>query len=261
MYIYNVYILKRNKEGFMATTITKKYQAKVANANSRGIPISLTLEEFRRLLELSDVCDYTGIKFDNAKHRKSIERVNDSEGYHSYNCCVVSQRVNQLKDTFFDKNTKNSISPEELELINRIDTTLKSKTREELVSKYLIKDFTNREQSSGIKTKTRGIGDIMELHNKTEIEYVTFYQCMYEKDNTFIVDFSKFKSLCKRKTCSITRRPFIGEGSSRPVLIKINNEQPWSNDNIQIVCSIVKGVLESGITDKELTRIANHLGE
>lgn len=80
MYIYNVYILKRNKEGFMATTITKKYQAKVANAKSRGIPISLTLEQFKRLIELSDTCDYTGIKFDDNRHVKSIERVDDNDG-------------------------------------------------------------------------------------------------------------------------------------------------------------------------------------
>lgn len=186
-------------------------------------------------------------------------------GYHAHNCCVVSKRVNQLKDTFFDKGSKNSITADELELINKIGETLKNKTREELVSKYLIKDLTSKVSTDivqPVKVKEqKDIGDFMELHNRTEIEYITFYQVMYEKDNTFLVDFSKFKSLCRRKTCSITRRPFVGEGSSRPVLIKIDNEQPWSNDNIQIVCSIVKGVLESGITGKELSKLANHLGE
>lgn len=240
----------------MATTMQAKYNKKRQNAKTRNIDFSLTFVEYRSLVTRSDVCDYTGIQFDSTVHIRSIERINDKEGYHADNCCVVSRRVNQLKDTFFDKDIKNSITRDELELVTKIGETLKTKTREQLTAKYLV-DIKQEEEVPVTEVK-KVKHPVVAREDRKEIDYVNMYQGMHDKDNTFNISFAKFKALHKRKTCSITRLTFE-DGQKYGVICKKDSSQPWSDKNVHIVCRIVLTMLHSGMEAKVFHDVANFL--
>jgi hypothetical protein len=241
-----------------AKSMTSKYNAKKKNAKDRGIPFTLTIKEYKSLLENSDICDYTGIKFDSNVHSKSIERMNDNLGYQADNVIVVSRRVNSLKDGYIDKkNGGHKLTVQDLELIKKTQETLDTKTPEQLTAKYRI-----------------GLGEGINMTNNTDkkhsealtddkvvnpdIALATSYLTQCERIQGFMVTIDKYKKLINKKTCTVTGRTFDKDyNHTKPQLIKKDQEKEWTNDNTIVVLNIVKNLVISGLSSKEINKIAD----
>lgn len=89
--------------------VAKKYANKVASSNERGVPFSLTLAQFRKLLTRR-FCAYTGVPMTiHQGHNNSpkgnnltIERISNSKGYVVDNVVAVCADANSLKSVLED---------------------------------------------------------------------------------------------------------------------------------------------------------------
>jgi hypothetical protein len=73
------------------------------NANRRGIPFTLTVDDIEWLLTLSPICAISGIPlslFRCNPHRVSVDRIDSSKGYTQENIQLVSATVNYMKQEF-----------------------------------------------------------------------------------------------------------------------------------------------------------------
>lgn len=76
------------------------YCNKKNNAKKRGIPFTLTLDEFKKLKD-TDVCQYTGLVLNDKnkgnKKDRTLERIDNTKGYITGNVITASDFANNLK--------------------------------------------------------------------------------------------------------------------------------------------------------------------
>ena len=232
-----------------------KLEAKRLNAKKRKIDFSLTKEQYMNLHKNSTVCDYTGIDFDNGVHSKSIERIDDKDGYHVHNCCVVSARVNVLKDAFVDKMHKCSLSPSEFELLDKIKYTLENNTREQLTAKYREVTISNI-----IKEKTiMSYSDNQQVN--ADINLARGYIKFSEGKEDFNLSLLAFKKLSTRKTCSITGKTFVNNNNSdlaRRTICMVDPTLGWADTNVYSICQLAYIIKTyNNFNSKELIKLSD----
>lgn len=230
------------------TSWIKRYETKKKSSKQRGIEFSLTKEEFMNLHKMATVCDYTGIAFDNGLHQKSIERIDDTKGYHTWNTCVVSARVNVLKDSFVDKMKKCSLLPEELPLLEKIRHTLNTKTPEQLTAKYRITGETKMNQES-----------IVNKPSNSDITLAQAYVKFAEGKKEMQLSFPEFKKLYVRKTCAVTGKTFSRSHElTKKQIVRIDTSKGWTSDNVRALTLFAHGMLSEGLfSKKEITKLVD----
>lgn len=233
----------------MGATVSKLYRNKRDNATKRDISFDLTFDQFlvyhKEMRE--GYCDYTGVKL--ASNKGSIERVDKNKGYHVDNCCVVTQRINHLKDVIIDEGRECvNATPKELEHIENVrrkiasgfDFTLKYKQRLGLLSN----EYSNTSVSEG---------KVMVENNEVnvDVEIAKSYLKFCENNN---VSFSAYKKAYTRSTCAITKRKFEDNGYFSKVITS-RDGGTVTDKNITAVVSVVAHVLKSGLSAKEIANI------
>ena len=106
----------------------ERYNTKVKSCKERMIQFDLSLAEWTALLNMqyTETCAYTNQKFKNQKDKfPTVERINDNIGYTKNNVCLVTSRVNSLKNdyVFLGKSTK-GLNSTELGYVHRIKKVL-----------------------------------------------------------------------------------------------------------------------------------------
>lgn len=131
----------------------RRLVAKQRNAESRGIPCTLTMEDMFMLgakLLGHGCCDYTNLAFsvtlasDNTENASSnpryptLERIDDKKGYERGNMCVVMLRANQLKDKLVDKMSSLSLVDQlDREIVQAMILHMSKEHLEQLKTKYI----------------------------------------------------------------------------------------------------------------------------
>jgi hypothetical protein len=94
--------------------IAKLYHSKKNSSKKRGIDFDLTLDEFKKLREIT-TCFYTGeeLIFSQTPQPNSwsLDRVDNILGYTYSNVVVCSHRANLEKSTSFDEARKRILDP------------------------------------------------------------------------------------------------------------------------------------------------------
>lgn len=80
----------------------KKFLSIKANAASRGIEFTLTLNDVKSLLKRK-TCYFTKVRFDGGMNRRSIDRLDHTKGYTKDNTVACTIRINQIKASLFEK--------------------------------------------------------------------------------------------------------------------------------------------------------------
>lgn len=225
----------------MKISAAKYNRKKKSTLSKRNCGFELTYEEFRTIYEKATTCDYTGVEFSDkdTSLMPSLERVDKTLPYRKDNCIIVTALANQIKDIVEEGTGK--VRLEHQPFLEAIQKTLKNKTREELVSKYFPKAELN-------KKDTPAMNDVTIAKN-----YVKYA----EKENSFNVSFSKFKSKFVRKTCEVTGKVFDKDNHyTSSSIIKKDYSSDWSDDNIQVVCMMVANILKNELfSGKELEKL------
>lgn len=229
-------------------TVSKLYRNKRESSERRGIAFELTYPQFVVYYEemRGGYCDYTGEKLHN---HGSIERVDKNKGYHVDNCCVVTQRINHLKDVIIDEGRECvNATPKELEHIENVrrkiasgfDFTLKYKQRLGLLG--------NEHSNTSISE-----GKVMMENNEIngDVEIAKSYLKFCENNN---VSFNAYKKAYTRSTCAITKRKFEANGYFYKVITS-RDGGIVTDKNITAVVSVVAHVLKSGLLAKEVANI------
>lgn len=121
------------------------------DAIERGLEFNLTMADIYMMSEKlmsRGNCDYSGLPLrkqsaadnNSIRYTPSIERIDDKKGYIRGNCCVVMQRVNQLKDVLWDKEVNTTLSSVDHEFIRPMMDTMTTDYLESLKNKY-VPDF------------------------------------------------------------------------------------------------------------------------
>lgn len=230
----------------MKVTLAKYNRKKKSTLLKRNCGFELTFEEFKTIYEKATTCDYTGVTFSNKNPNltPSLERVDKTLPYRKDNCIIVTTIANQIKDVVEEGTGR--IKLEHQEVLQAIQTTLKSKTREELVSKYF-----PAENELIIKEET-----VM-----NDVVIAKSYVSYAEKEDNFNVSLSKFKSKYIRKTCEITGKVFGKDNHyTTATITKKDHSQDWSDENIQVVCKMVDNVLKNDIfSGKEMMKLSQFI--
>lgn len=236
----------------MATSITQKYKRKKENTKKlRNVGFELTLEQFRNLVTRADTCDYTGIVFESTGFNSaSIERIDKHKPYHVDNCCMVTVRVNQLKDAI-EEGDEGKLKIEDLDIIDKIKDTLNSKSPEELTRKY--RDAGAEEVVVVKQTvEDKVMGSTEDLTNMDVIIAQAYIKFSQTSKGT--VSFSKYKKLYNKKKCDWSGKVF--DESNHYIsksFCKKNLSLPFCDDNILVVCKSLQIIKENSLfTDKEI---------
>lgn len=88
--------------------IARKLLSIYDNADRRGIDCTLSFAHLKRLSQRK-TCYYTGRKFDDQHNKRSLERVDNNDGYHDYNTVYVCKQANRLKDNMSLKELDNMV--------------------------------------------------------------------------------------------------------------------------------------------------------
>ena len=78
--------------------LAKKLVGLHDSADSRGIHFDMSFAHLKRIMRRK-TCYYTGTKLQKSgENKRSIERVNNDEGYTDSNTVVVTKRINTIKN-------------------------------------------------------------------------------------------------------------------------------------------------------------------
>lgn len=100
--------------------LATRYLNKLKNAESRGIPFELTIDEYDKICS-GTRCYYTGKRFSddqNSATYKTLDRKDASKGYTKENTVVCCHGINQLKNALFERNSDNNISLTKKQLLS-----------------------------------------------------------------------------------------------------------------------------------------------
>lgn len=233
----------------MSEAYRKKYnKKKLKTLKERKVGWELTLQQFSVLYEKSTVCDYTGVKFNSSSPElhKSIERIDKNLPYRADNCCVVTHKVNQLKDMLEDNCGR--VKVEDMELIAKIKNTLKTKTRQSLINKYFPDIKVGEHKMTPVKENLKNTSEDLEIAKK--------FIGLHEHIPDLCISFNHYKKLYKRKTCQITRKDF---DKDKRIYYRKDGNKPWTDDNVMVVCNTVYMIMESGLTVKQIERVCSYV--
>lgn len=229
----------------MAKTLLQKYNEKKEHTLRRRPKVGflLSLEEYSNLIRKSTVCDYTGEPF-TAKNGRSIERIDNTLPYQVDNCCCVSIKANQLKDVI-DNDVVCELTTEDLRTIEKIEHTLKTKTRFELAAKY-----NDLEATPSYRLKE-------ESEKVSEVELAKGFIQFHEENSDMELSFKAYAKLVKRKTCMWSGKVFttIGGRYTQKTFTKKDQTLPHSDGNTIVVCLVLSTVVCNNLsTTKQLTK-------
>jgi hypothetical protein len=245
-----------------------KYGNKKRNALQRGIPFTLTKEDFDRLQERSLTCDYTGVEFSEYLV-KSVERIDNKKGYTVDNCCIVLEEVNKIKGKYLEVNRKPPEDPRVRGILNTIKRTLKEKTREELTYKYRISDeeytkMSNQtltlnkttEESTTGNTKGETIKDPCTSDLSIAKQYIDWVGNDEERAS---VSLATYKRELLRKSCKLSGVKLDNsDWYHQSCFVKLNKNKPFSNSNIARVSNIAKGMLEANLSKSNIKKVLTY---
>lgn len=244
--------------------LRKRYNKKRKQTlDNRNVGWELSFEEYKTLLTKSDKCDYTGEEFSltDVANFKSIERIDKTLPYVKDNCCMVLNHVNYLKDVI-EEGHEESLKIKDLGYIQKIKNTLENNTRLQLAGKYfpeLLNKNLTQEETTMSKEINLEENHLMETHLDLSIANSYIDRC--KNIQGFNISFNKYKQKYLKKTCDITGRTFNqGQQPTKKVFIKIDENKAWQDDNVRVVCNIVKTIIEHKLfTEKELSKLVKEL--
>lgn len=242
----------------------KKYQKKKQQTlKNRNCGFELTFKEYTNLIERSTICDYTQVEFTKEGLTvPSIERIDASLPYHVDNCCMITIKANQLKNSI-DTGAEDTIIIRDLELLNKIKYTLANKSVEELTYKYKVDltELPSNKEEIIVKEVTELLSnkDPKTVSYNIDLTIAEDYIKFTQKHSECTVSFQKFKRLYLKKTCDWSGKVFdtTNHYVSRSHA-KINTDLPFSDDNIVIVCTVLNTIKKNNLfTTKELNKFNN----
>ena len=249
----------------MATMQQKYHKKKSQTLKNRNCGFELTLLEFTNLLTRSTICDYTQVEFtQEGVTAPSIERIDASLPYHVDNCCMITVKANQLKNTI-DLGAEDTIIIRDLDLLNKIKHTLANKSIEELTNKYKVDLIETLPPKEGIIVKedevvnTRVASTVEDYAANIDLTIAEDYIKFTKKHSECTVSFRKFKRCYLKKSCDWSGKIFdtTNHYVSRSYA-KINTGLPFSDDNIVIVCTVLATIKKNNLfTTKELNKFNN----
>lgn len=240
--------------------LRSKYSSKKNKTlKARNVGFELSFQEYKTLIQNSDVCDYTQEEFsDEETHLfRSIERIDKNLPYRKDNCCVVTVQANQIKDILEEDSGKVAI--EHIDKLSKIKHTLETKSRLQLAGKYFPELLSQEENTMSQETNSGNDNTVTETHLDLSIANSYIDRC--KNIQGFNISFNKYKQKYLKKTCDVTGRTFNqGQQPLKKVFIKIDENKAWQDDNVRVVCNIVKTIVGHKLfTEKELGKLVKEL--
>ena len=107
-------------------TLAKKYVNKHNSSRDRGLEFSLSLSEYKRLINRK-ICAYTGLRFKGGSENKwynlTLERIDNTKGYISGNVIPVCSGINQFKSVIEAGN-----NPIDIPMVERMFAVIRKNT-------------------------------------------------------------------------------------------------------------------------------------
>ncbi|MBS3974546.1 MAG: hypothetical protein KGZ89_06760 [Actinobacteria bacterium] len=242
--------------------LKKRFESKKRDARKRGIDFKLTLDDLKVLfLRNNGYCDYTGVPFDNDKHKISIERINDKKGYERGNVCLTSAQVNRIKDYTLDKTEIKvvRIDQGQEEILKVIQEKVTPEYQKFLSYKYnaLCKfefnvyknhfkgiDYSKfYDKVSGVVTQkvelsrnNEGVLKMSDRQIASDVRIASYYSDMAKHASSekkdFTVSFAEFKAKFSGTKCKLTGEPVE---MAQKVFILLDQDKGYTKDNIVLV--------------------------
>lgn len=233
-------------------SLRKKYSSKKNKTlKSRNVGWELSFEEYKNLHLNKTNCDYTGLPFkeDDVRYFASIERIDKNLPYRKDNCCMVTVIANQLKDSI-EEGEEGDLRIKDLELVEKIKSTLSSKSRLELAGKYFPELQEEEIMVSDNKGKT--------VH--TDVEVARYYAEFSVNEDDFQTSFATFKRKYLKTKCELSGKVFDKDNHYlNKKITKKDYTKPFSDDNIQVICLVFDNMLKNNLfTKKELLKAAEN---
>lgn len=242
--------------------LASKLRSKAQNAKKRGIDFTLTLGDMKALYTRNNgTCDYTGLPFNSSRVR-TIERINDKEGYVRGNLCLTCQEANQLKDVVLDKTAIKAfrVRRESLAILDCVRGKLTEDYLDFLKKKY-DPTFNYTLESDPYKDHFKGLTELTEkgsiesqpfiatkldngdIKNMSEIEqmpedvrianyYAALAKASRQSGMAFNITFADFKARFRGKKCRFSGKPL--DVDSKFILV-LDKKKPFAKENIVLV--------------------------
>lgn len=260
---------------FTRGQLSKKFNSKKLNAKNKGIPFTLTKEQYINMYTFHNgFCDYTGEPMSTdrlADDYVSLERVDSNTGYTASNVCLIRSDVNQLKGASFDCVSKEGFT-KALVSLERIDMKLLVKLCDTLYSpdkiaaiknKYeVLFDINKETKDNTITTHTQEEVPVTQTNTDTttnknpELQYTHMYYTFGTEieslEGEFNLSYSDYKRLITRKYCQLTDKVLTTDSASVWV---IDKSLPVCKKNILIVDKFVSGALDMFMVNGKLNLI------
>lgn len=242
--------------------LKKRFESKKKDSRRRGIDFKLTIEDMKALfLRNEGKCDYTGVTFDEDKHKISIERLDDKVGYERGNVCLTSAAVNRIKDYALDKTEVQVVRINETSeaILRVVQEKVTPEYKKFLSYKYnhLVKfesnvyknyfkgiDYTNfYDKLNGVLTQrielSRNDQGVLKMSDKQiapDVRIASYYSDMAKhataEKKEFTVSFAEFKAKFSGTKCKLTGETIE---SSQKVFILLDQSQGYTKDNMVLV--------------------------
>lgn len=236
------------------STLKKYNRKKSQTLNNRNVGFELTFEEYKTIYNKATTCDYTDEPFDerDSDYHISLERIDKKLPYRKDNCCLVIQKANLLKDVIEDGD-EGGLKLRDKELIDKIKTTLESKTRLQLAGKYFPELL--------IEKVIEGEVIMVEDNKHTDLQVAQEYVKLSSKEESFEVSFNVFKKKYLRKTCEVSGKVFDETNHyTSKCIAKVDVDKPFSDDNICVVCVVFNTMMNNKLfTQKELSMASKNI--
>lgn len=233
--------------------IDNKWLAKLSNAEERGIPCNFSVTEFKHMWKISQpVCDLSGealVADGNLPNSATLDRIDSKSplGYHPSNCCIVSHRINQLKNILTEDTKVRDIkvTKEDRVYISAMFKSLNDKEyMDKLKEKYVMikkNDNVVEDASVGILLETSSDNPSQASVEEVQEVFSTSADVCIAKDyytlgelvgtvSSFNLTFNQYKNLMQRKSCMLTDTKFKQE--DKKVLYWKTKTLPFSKDNV-----------------------------
>lgn len=242
--------------------LKKRFESKKKDARRRGIDFKLTIEDMKALFLRNDgKCDYTGVPFDNNKHKISIERIDDKKGYERGNVCLTSAQVNHIKDYALDKTEIKvvRIDPVQEEILKVVQEKVTPEYKKFLSYKYnALSKFESNvyknhfkgvdyskfyDKVSGVVTQkvelsrnNEGVLKMSDRQIASDVRIASYYSDMAKHASSekkdFTVSFAEFKAKFSGTKCKLTGEPVE---MAQKVFILLDQGKGYTKDNIVLV--------------------------
>lgn len=242
--------------------LKKRFESKKRDARKRGIDFKLTLEDLKVLFVRNNgYCDYTGVPFNDDKHKISIERIDDKKGYERGNVCLTSASVNRIKDYALDKTEIKvvRIDQGQEEILKVIQEKVTPEYQKFLSYKYnaLCKFESNvyknhfkgvdyskfYDKVSGVVTQkvelsrnNEGVLKMSDRQIASDVRIASYYSDMAKHASSekkdFTVSFAEFKAKFSGTKCKLTGEPVE---MAQKVFILLDQDKGYTKDNIVLV--------------------------